>query len=121
MLFFHLSFVFLSITLFTARVLLSQFKPETLKAPLWKVAPHVIDTFLLVSGISLLVRGAWLDGDYAWVVSKFVILLAYIGLGAMTMRSCCASKRWLTFSAAIGCYAYIILIAMSKQGFFYFD
>jgi len=121
MLFFHLSFIFLSITLFTVRVLLSQFKPDVLQKPLLKIAPHVIDTFLLISGISLLVRGNWLEGDYAWVVSKFIVLLAYIGLGAMTMRSCCALKRWLTFTAAVGCYAYIILIAISKQGFFYFD
>lgn len=114
--FFHILFVFGSLASFTGRVALSQFKPELLQAKLLKVAPHVIDTLLLLSGIILIFQGNWLEGDFGWIASKFVLLLLYVFFGVITMRST-GNKRWLAFVAAIGCFALIFAIAISKQGF----
>jgi uncharacterized membrane protein SirB2 len=96
---------------------LSTFKPEVLKAKFFKIGPHVIDTFLLASGVSLIVRGDWIEtGEYGWVISKFIVLFAYIGFGVLAMRST-GAKRWLAFSTALGCYGYILSVAITKQGF----
>jgi uncharacterized membrane protein SirB2 len=98
-------------------VILSELKPEILTAKIFKIAPHVIDTFLLVSGISLVVRGDWIaNGEYGWIVSKFIALLAYIGLGVLVMRST-GAKRWGAFVGALVCYGYILSVAITKQGF----
>lgn len=114
--FFHIVFIFGSLGSFTGRVALAQLKPELLQGNLFKVAPHVIDTLLLLSGIALVIQGNWLEGDYGWIVSKFIVLLFYVLFGVITMRSS-GNKRWLAFAAAIACFAYIFVVAISKQGF----
>lgn len=117
MLFIHIIFVLLSFISFVSRVALSEFKPEILTAKFFKIGPHVIDTFLLVSGISLVVRGDWIEsGEYGWIISKFIVLLAYIGLGVFVMRST-GAKRWLAFAGALACYGYILSVAITKHGF----
>jgi uncharacterized membrane protein SirB2 len=118
MLIIHIVFVLSSFISFITRVLLLQFKPQVLNEKFFKVAPHIIDSFLLASGIGLVVRGDWIDsGEYGWIVSKFIVLLAYIVLGAVVMRST-GVKHWLAFVAAVGCYGYILSVAVSKEGFF---
>ncbi len=119
MLFIHLSFVVISIIVFTGKFMVSVFKPEYLQQKTFKIIPHVVDTFLLVSGISLLVRSQNLADELMWVISKIIILIAYIGLGVLSMRIQ-GSKRWLAFAGALACYAYIIGIAVTKTGFIYF-
>jgi uncharacterized membrane protein SirB2 len=118
MLIIHILFVLSSFISFIGRVILSELKPEMLNTKLLKIAPHIIDTFLLLSGISLVIRGEWLEnGDYGWIISKFIILLIYIGLARFVMRTT-GTKRWVAFIAAIACYGYILSIAISKEGFF---
>lgn len=113
---FHIVFVFSSLASFTGRVALSQFNPGLLQAKLLKVAPHVIDSLLLLSGIALVIQGNWLEGEYGWIVSKFILLLFYVFFGVITMRSS-GNKRWLAFAGAISCFALIFAIAIGKQGF----
>ncbi len=118
MLIIHIIFVLSSFISFVTRVLLLEIKPELLHEKFLKIAPHVIDSFLLASGIGLVVHGDYLaSGEYGWIVSKFIVLLAYIVLGAMTMRSS-GAKHWLAFAGAIGCYGYILTVAITKEGFF---
>ncbi len=117
MLFIHIVFVLSSFISFVGRVALSEFKPEVLNARFFKIAPHVIDTFLLVSGISLVVRGDWIaNGEYGWIISKFIVLLVYIGLGVVVMR-CTGVKRCAAFVGALVCYGYILSVAITKSGF----
>lgn len=117
MLFIHIVFVLLSFISFVTRVALSEFKPEVLTVKFFKIAPHLIDTFLLISGITLVINGNWIaSGQYGWIMSKFIALLAYIGLGVLTMRSA-GTKRWLAFAGALVCYGYILSVAITKHGF----
>ena len=78
MLFIHIIFVLLSFISFVARVALSEFKPEILTAKIFKIAPHVIDTLLLLSGITLVFNGNWIaSGNYGWIISKFMVFGLY--------------------------------------------
>ncbi len=113
----HIILVFTSIISFIGRVILREIKPELLQLKLLKIAPHVIDTLLLLSGITLVILGGWFDREYGWILTKLLILLAYIGLGVVTMRSS-GNKRWLAFAAAIACYGYVFVVAGTKQSFF---
>ena len=114
----HILFALSSFISFIGRVALSEFKPALLQEKFFKVAPHIIDSFLLVSGMSLVLYGDWIETDnYAWIVSKFAVLVAYVSLGIATMRLS-GAKRWIAFVSAVACYGYILSIAVHKQGFF---
>ncbi|KAF3982019.1 MAG: SirB2 family protein [Methylococcales symbiont of Hymedesmia sp. n. MRB-2018] len=43
---------------------ISVFKPELLQLKTFKVAPHIIGTILLISGITLVIQGNWLAGEF---------------------------------------------------------
>lgn len=112
----HIIFILSSFISFTGRIGLSVFKPSLLQNKLVKVAPHVIDTILLLSGITLVIQGNWLEGEFGWIISKFILLLGYIGLGVIAMRFT-GPKRWIAFVAAIACFISIFIIAITKNGF----
>jgi len=112
----HLIFIFSSLISFVSRIGLSVFKPALLQNKIVKIAPHVIDTFLLLSGITLVIQGNWLDAESGWILSKIILLFAYVGFGVMAMRMK-DSKRWIAFAAAIICFVSIFIIAITKNGF----
>jgi uncharacterized membrane protein SirB2 len=114
----HLTFVLLSICSFVGRVILSEIRPSFLKMKAMKIAPHVIDTLLLVSGITLVFQGQWLSAEYGWIIGKIVALFGYVGFGVMTMRSQ-GSNRWMAFTGAIACFIYIGIVAVTKNAFFF--
>lgn len=112
----HFIFIFTSLASFAGRMGMSVFTPDLLKNKFVKVAPHIIDTILLLSGITLIVQGNWIAGEYGWILSKVILLLAYITLGVMAMR-CKGVKRWLAFVGAIASFIGIFIIAITKNGF----
>lgn len=112
----HLLLIVLSLAGFVGRVLLSAFKPEAMQHPLSRIAPHIINTLLILSGIGLVLVDDWISKDFNWIISKFMLLLAYIGLGVMSIHNT-GIKRWLFFTGALACFAYIFVIAITKQGF----
>lgn len=112
----HMLFILLSVGSFITRIMLAQFKPDILHAKILKIAPHVIDTILLLSGITLVFQGNWMAGEYGWILTKLIMLIAYIGFGVMAMRSL-GIKRWVGFVLALACFGYIISVAVTKHGF----
>ena len=112
----HMLFILLSVGSFISRIMLAEFKPEILHAKVLKIAPHVIDTILLLSGITLVFQGNWMTGEYGWIMTKLVMLIAYIGFGVVAMRST-GIKRWGAFVLALTCFGYIISVAVTKHGF----
>ena len=116
---FHLTFILLSIFSFVGRVILSETHPAILKQKSLKIAPHVIDTLLLVSGITLVFQGGWLSGEYGWIIAKIVALIGYIGLGVVAMRNR-GTVRWIAFVGAMACFVYIGIVAVTKNALFFF-
>ncbi len=116
--FIHLSFVLISVISFVGRVVLSETHPQILKQKLFKIAPHVIDTLLLLSGILLVFQGQWLAAEYGWIIAKMLALAGYIGLGVMTMRNR-GTARWVAFGGAMACFVYIGIVAVTKNALFF--
>ncbi|MCK5831200.1 MAG: SirB2 family protein [Methylococcales bacterium] len=114
----HLIFILTSFVSFSGRFALSIIKPEILQNKILKIMPHVIDTILLVSGITLVFQGNWLEGEFGWIASKLTLLIGYIILGVVAMRSKEGVKRWMAFGGALFCYISIFIIAITKNGFF---
>lgn len=115
---FHLSFILLSIFSFVGRVILSETYPALLKQKLLKIAPHVIDSLLLLSGIALVFQGQWLATEYGWIIAKLFALVGYIGLGVVVMRSR-GTTRWLAFVGAMACFVFIGIVAVTKNPLFF--
>jgi uncharacterized membrane protein SirB2 len=114
----HLSFILISLSSFVGRLVLSETRPELLKLKILKITPHIIDTLLLLSGITLVIQGAWLSTEYSWIIAKITALIFYIGLGVVTMRTR-GTKRWLAFAGAMACFVYIGIVAVTKDPFFF--
>jgi len=112
----HMLFILLSVGGFISRIMLAEFKPALLQLKVAKIAPHVIDTVLLLSGITLVFQGNWMAGEYGWILTKFIMLLVYVGFGVMAMRST-GIKRWGAFAGALACFGYILSVAITKHGF----
>lgn len=114
----HLLFVVIVVLVFVGRVYLAQFKPELLANKWIKLGPHILAAVLLFSGIGLVFQGNWLAGDYGWIVAKVVLMLVFIALGILTIKSQ-GEKRWLAFAGALFSVIYIVKIAITKQVFFF--
>ena len=113
----HLLFVTLVFISFIGRIILAELNPNSLRQKWLKIAPHIIDTLLLATGIALILQGNWLTRDYGWIVSKIILLTIYIALGMLAMRTTQGRHRYIASSAAIICLLYIAKIAVSKHFF----
>lgn len=81
-----------------------------------RVLPHVVDTLLLGSALSL----AWQSGQYpfvnGWLTAKLFGLLAYILLGSVALkRGRTPDIRARCFGLAVLTYAYIIGVALTRS------
>ncbi|MCX7098564.1 MAG: SirB2 family protein [Methylococcales bacterium] len=117
--YFHLTFILLSVLSFVGKVVLSETHPSILKQKAFNIGPHIINTFLLLSGFALVFQGGWLSTEFGWLIAKMVALFGYIGLGVVAMRNR-GTTRWLAFSGAMACFVYIGMVAVTKNAFFFF-
>lgn len=81
-----------------------------------RVAPHMNDSLLLLAAIAMLVVGSLNPLQQPWILAKIVGLLAYIGLGTIALkRGATRAVRIKAFIAALGVFAYIVAVAVTKQ------
>jgi uncharacterized membrane protein SirB2 len=81
-----------------------------------RVVPHVNDTLLLFAAIAMLVVAGLDPIAQPWLLAKIIGLLAYIGLGTIALkRGKTKSVRVKALIAALGVFAYIMAVAITKQ------
>lgn len=86
-----------------------------------RVLPHIVDTLLLGSALTL----AWLSGQYpfvqGWLTAKVLGLLAYIAFGTVALkRGRTRGVRAGCFVAALLAYGYIVSVALTRSPLPYF-
>ena len=86
-----------------------------------KILPHIIDTFLLLSALSLLfVMGFGLLSQ-GWLVHKIGLLLVYIVLGMIALgNKYSRPKKIAAFVGAVLVFFYIVGIAITKTALSWF-
>lgn len=112
----HVACALLSISGFVARGLLMLLDSHWLQARLVKIAPHVVDTVLLISAIVLASQWGWAALQMPWLLAKIIALLAYIGLGSVALRA--GRPKVIRVSAWLGALltvAYIVAVAVTKE------
>ncbi len=81
-----------------------------------RVAPHVIDTILLVTGVAMAVIAHVSPLAHPWLATKIGALVAYIVLGSIALkRGRTRAIRAAAFAAALATYAYIVGVALTRS------
>jgi uncharacterized membrane protein SirB2 len=112
----HMLTVLLSISGFIFRGFLL-FSGSSMRNKKWiKIAPHVNDTILLISAITLIFQRSLFPTEQPWLMAKIIGLLVYIGLGMVAFRfGKTRNQRMLAWLGAIAVFAYIYGLAVTKQ------
>ncbi|WP_396586837.1 SirB2 family protein [Bermanella sp. R86510] len=113
----HLLLVAISLTFFIVRGVALIAHAQWLGKKWAKISPHVIDTFLLLSGIGLMFIIQQYPIEHSWLTSKMIFLVGYIGFGIKMMRSTSAMQQRSYFAAAIVCIVMMISIARTHEPF----
>ena len=112
----HVGFAILSITGFVLRGIWTFGHSANLHRRIVRIAPHVVDTAFLISGIWLVVILHLVLREQAWLIAKLVALILYIVFGAIALRQGRPMHiRAAAFVAALLAYLYIAGVALSKS------
>ena len=105
----HITAATLSLAFFAVRAWWSVREAPLLQQRWVKVAPHLIDTSLLVLGVVLMVMLSMWPHQHPWLAAKLVALLAYIGLGTIAIkRGRTPRVRAVAALAAVATFAYML-------------
>lgn len=118
---FHLFTIALSATLLSVRYGLMMANSTWLEKKFFKVAPHVIDTFLLLSGIGLILVTGFVPftSSAPWLTEKLTCVLAYIALGFFALKI--GKNKLLRTFAFLGALGWLLMagsVAVSKVPLF---
>ena len=81
-----------------------------------KILPHVIDTILLFSAISLLFLTQQYPFVHSWLTAKVLALILYIGLGIVAFRFASSKAvQFIAWCTALVVFAYIINVAFFRD------
>ena len=116
----HMLCAILSITGFTLRGIWMLTDSPMLNKKFVRIAPHIIDTVLLLTAFSL----AFLISQYpfftGWLTAKLLGLIVYIVLGVIALKKGkTKAVRGVAFVLALATFAYIFGVARTKDVLFF--
>lgn len=118
---FHILFITVSIALFILRFFWKWANADIMQKRWVKIAPHIVDTFMLVSGAWLVVithfypftpQGSWLTEKLFGVIIYIALGFVALGSGKDGLRS--QKTRWVAFILALGCLYLVVKLALTK-------
>lgn len=112
----HVTCVVLSYTLFLLRGLWLMRGSPIMQQRWVKIAPHSIDSVLLVSAVALAWQLGYSPFNAPWLAAKILALLLYIGLGILAFRSGTATQaRLVAWLSAQAVFFYIVAVAIAHD------
>jgi uncharacterized membrane protein SirB2 len=112
----HVSCVAASYALFLLRGVWMIRAAAVLRLRWVRIAPHVVDTILLASGIALAVMLRQYPLAAAWLTAKIVALLLYIMLGMIALRwGSTLPVRVTAWISAQATFLYIVAVALTHD------
>ena len=89
---------------------------DKLQLKFTRIAPHVIDTLFLLSGVALVWMLHLNIFSESWLLAKFAGLIVYIVLGTFALkRGATPQIRVIAFVGALAVFAYIVGVALAKS------
>ena len=112
----HISFVAMSFILFFVRGIWMLQTSSMLQQRWVKILPHIIDTALLASAITLAIQLSLSPLANPWLMAKIIALLLYIVLGTIAIkRGKTKNIRLLAWLLALAVFVYMLLVARTHQ------
>lgn len=116
----HVTTVYITIAFFIIRGLWMMAAPAMLERRWVRVLPHVNDTVLLVSGVTLAVILSQYPFVHGWLTAKVLGLVVYIVLGTIALRrGRTRAVRIIAFIGALLAVGYIFQVARWHHPFFW--
>lgn len=113
----HLTAIGLSVLLFLFRFVLLSMQSPMLQKKWLKILPHIVDTILLVSAVTLMVLIQQYPFVDAWVTEKLLALIMYVFMVTLALKLAKTSfMRVIGVVGAISWIAFAGMVAVSKQG-----
>lgn len=115
----HMTLAVISVLLFTLRFTWLLLNSELLQRKWVKIAPHIIDTLLLVIGVAMAVKLAINPMEQLWLAEKLIAVIAYIFTGYYTLKL--ARNRMMQIFGYLGAMGWVMLVvrlAMTKETLF---
>jgi uncharacterized membrane protein SirB2 len=113
---FHMTCAGLSLFLFLLRGGWMFAGSARLNSGFSRIVPHVVDTFLLASGIGLVFITRQYPLQQSWLTAKLVGLVIYIILGSIALkRGRTPAVRGAAFVAAIAVFLWIVATARAHS------
>ena len=112
----HMMLALISISLFYFRFYQQQLKGKQLNKAL-KVAPHIVDTLLLVSAVMLCGLIAQYPFVNSWLTIKIGFVVGYILFAAFAMKAEQKSKAVQMLSISSACLMFAAFFAVTKGQF----
>ena len=87
-----------------------------------KILPHINDTVLLLTGVTLAIQIQQYPFTHHWLTVKIICLLAYILLGMVAMKwAVNKPKGLISWLLAIAIFGFMVSVATNKNtaGIFY--
>lgn len=113
----HLLAIALSVLFLTVRYVLMMMDSPLLQKKFFKVTPHIVDTVLLASGISLIFITGFIPftAAGAWLTEKITCVLVYIALGFVALKLGRSKLiRSVAFFGALGWLYWAAHLAITK-------
>ena len=114
----HLATIAITLALFVLRGAWMMMGSSLLQARWVRIVPHLNDTLLLASGITLAVLMQQYPLVHGWLTAKFFALIVYIVLGTIALkRGKTKSQRIAAWFAALLVFGYMVAVARAHEAF----
>lgn len=114
----HLTCVALSLSLLLLRFFWMTKESAMMEQKWVKIVPHVIDTLLLLSALTLCVLINQYPFVQPWLTEKLLAVIAYIAMGFMCFKGRTKGLRTIAVIGAVGWIAVIGKLAVTKTPVF---
>lgn len=105
----HMTLAVVSLVFFVLRAWWSVREAPYLQRRWVRIAPHVIDTGLLVLGVWLMIMLRFWPHHHPWLAAKLIGLVVYIGIGTFAIkRGRTPAQRGMAAVAAVAVFLYIL-------------
>jgi uncharacterized membrane protein SirB2 len=112
----HITCVALTGSLFLLRGICAWRQSAILKARWLRTLPHLVDTLLLASAVTMAILSRQYPFVQDWLTAKVLALVVYIALGSIALKPGRGSVvRVAAFFGAIATLAYIVGVAVTKR------
>ena len=114
----HLATIGITLTLFLLRGAWMMMESSLLQARWVRIVPHLNDTLLLASGITLAVLMQQYPLVHGWLTAKLIALIVYIVLGTIALkRGKTRAQRIAAWFAALLVFGYMAAVAVTHDPF----